>query len=498
VSAGRPDDGAPCIIGVGQVTARDVDPVATEPLALWSEAARLAVSDCGTARAPGRLDELAIVCCDSWLYDDPGPRLAARAGLQVTRHTYSPLGGAQPQLLLHALADDIAAGRAELGMVVSGEALATVESLRRAGAPLPWPHGHAPGVPEDLSDFFSRSELQHGMLPIMRSFALRDSARRAARGAGLDEYAHEAGPLCAAMSQVAATNPLAWSREARSAGDILGDDHGNWMPVRPYRKFMMARPNVNQAAALVVASHARADALGVPPDRRVYLRGWAAAKDHPYVAANVQMGGSAGMRSATGRALGAADCSLDDVAKLDLYSCFPAAVRFAADALGLAVDDARGVTVTGGLPFFGAPGSGYMTHALASMVTALRVEGSATGLVSGLSAQMSSHACTVLSPTPGRGDPRSFGQAAPAPPADGPIALRDAGRGPARLEAYAVACRPDGSNQAAVAVCGLPEGGRCYAKSDEAEVLVFLSDHEGVGRPVTLVGAPDGGTEFRL
>ena len=69
--------------------------------------------------------------------------------------------------------------------------------------------------------------------------------------------------------------------------------------------------------------------------------GIAAAGEALFEAARVAAGGPLG---------------IDDVELLDLYSCFPSAVELAGDALGIATDDPRGLTVTGGLPYFGGPG----------------------------------------------------------------------------------------------------------------------------------------------
>ncbi len=62
-----------------------------------------------------------------------------------------------------------------------------------------------------------------------------------------------------------------------------------------------------------------------------------------------------------------------DVDAWDFYSCFPIAVfNVAVDALGLEPDDPRGLTVTGGLPFFGGAGNNYSMHAIAEMVHRVR------------------------------------------------------------------------------------------------------------------------------
>ena len=73
-------------------------------------------------------------------------------------------------------------------------------------------------------------------------------------------------------------------------------------------------------------------------------------------------------RRAARRARAARDASsssIDAIRHLDLYSCFPIAPRLSAAMLGLAPDDPRPLTVTGGLPWFGGPGNNYTTHAIA-------------------------------------------------------------------------------------------------------------------------------------
>jgi acetyl-CoA C-acetyltransferase len=487
------------VIGVGQVVTHSADPLETEPLDLWAQACQLAFADSGArpGTIPAALESLSVVCCDSWSYDAPAQRLAARLGLSPRHLVDSPMGGHQPQVLVRTVSDAIATGAMDLALVVSGEALHTVDVVARHGGTLPWSNPAPPAPALDVHEFFHQSELLHGMLPIMRSFALRDTARRAHLGAAVDAYGREPGPTYAAMSDVAATNPFAWHQRAKSAGEILRVGPENRMPVHPYRKFMMASPKVNQAAALLVASQATADALGVPVDRRVYLRGWSSARDYPYVAENQDLWRSRGMAVAADHALRAAGLRCDEVGHFDLYSCFPSSVRYAADALGLPLDDGRGVTVTGGMPYAGAPGSGYVTHALAAMTTLLREGDGGAGLLTGLSAQMATHAVTVLSTVPSRsGDPARLGSAVPLPPYGAPTTIRSGGRAAAVIEAYAVACTYEGTDELAVAICGLPDGTRCYAQTHDAALLQWLSGTEGVGRRVELASGPGGRTQI--
>ena len=87
------------------------------------------------------------------------------------------------------------------------------------------------------------------------------------------------------------------------------------------------------------------------------------------MAAHAELWRSPAMAAAAGAALSVAGIGVDEVAHLDLYSCFASSVCFALDALGIEESDARAlaVTETGGLPYHGGPGSNYMTHSLAAM-----------------------------------------------------------------------------------------------------------------------------------
>src|ERR1700721_415501 len=73
------------------------------------------------------------------------------------------------------------------------------------------------------------------------------------------------------------------------------------------------------------------------------------------------------------------------------------------DAYGVAVDDPRGATVTGGLPYFGGPGNSYTLHAIATMVERLRDAGgrNETGVVNGMGWYAPEHSVGVYGTPPG-------------------------------------------------------------------------------------------------
>jgi acetyl-CoA C-acetyltransferase len=261
----------------------------------------------------------------------------------------------------------------------------------------------------------------------------------------------------------------------------------------PYTKHTVSIMDVDLAGAVVVASHEAADALGVPPERRVYLRGWAYGCDPTYVAEHAEPWRSPAMAGVFATALGAAGVGADDLAHLDLYSCFASSVNLALDALGMDRTDPRGVTVTGGLPFAGGAGSDYLTHSIAAMVEVLRADPGAYGMVTGVGMHLTKHVAGVYSTAPGA--------TRPTPPpadlqdrltaADPPVPITDTASGPAEVLTYSVVHGRNGSAETGLAVCALPDGTRAYAKVDDADLLAHMEAVEWVGTEVELT--TDGG-----
>ncbi len=247
---------------------------------------------------------------------------------------------------------------------------------------------------------------------------------------------------------------------------------------------------------MIVASHAKADELGVPADRRVYLRGWCYAADPVYLAEHRDLHRSPAMVAASAEAFRTAGSSIDEIAHIDLYSCFASSVHLACDALGLATDDARGFTVTGGLPFSGGAGSNYMLHSIATMADVLRADPGSLGLVSGVGMHMTKHCYGVYSTTPGdvvlpdqKAVQGSVERGAPAVP------ITDVHAGPATVASYTVAHGRDGAPEWGLVLGDIGDGSRAYGKVEDAALLVEMESREFVGETVELAPA-DGGVNL--
>jgi acetyl-CoA C-acetyltransferase len=473
---------------VGQQVWRPADyPTgAPEPLVMWDEVCRAAADDTGRAGALEQLDSLQIVYCQSWQYDDPPGRLADRLGTSPRHRLYSGIGGTTPQLLVQTTAESILRGESELALITGAECLETRRQMRKAGTRPAWSHPDPERRAFPFEAPFHPAEVAHNVFQAWLTFAVWDIARRAHLGTDPKAYRRQLGELMAPMTEVAAANPYAWFPTRRSAEELTTASPANRMVGYPYTKYMVSIMDVDMAAAVIIASHEKADALGISPDRRVYIRGWCYATDPVYVAEHDPMWASPAMRAASGEALRVTGVGIDDVGHWDLYSCFGSSINFGLDALGLAQDDERGVTVTGGLPFAGGAGSNYMTHSIATMADVLRQDPGSVGLVTGVGMHMTKHVSGAYSTTPGPIRPPSdeIQSSLDARPRR---AIREVAIGEATMAAYTVAHGRDGAADWGLAVCDLPDGARCYAKMEDADLLAEAERRELVGARLELV-----------
>lgn len=491
------DPRTPCVIGVAQRTVRPGEGPSPEPLVLWEEVTRAAADDAlpgHGGRVLDAADSLQVVYCMAWPYDAPVDRLADALGIHPRHRHYSGIGGTTPQVLVQGAATAILAGDVDLAVVTGAEALETKRQAKKAGERLPWSHRDPSPPPFPYEAPFHPAEVAHQVFPAWLTFPVFDIARRARLGVDPAAYQRRIADLLAPMSEVAAANPYAWFPAAQSAERLATPTPDNRIVGFPYTKREVSIMDVDMAATVVIASHAKADELGIPAEHRAYLHGWCYATDPVYVAEHTDLSASPAMAAASAEALRVAGIGIDDIAHLDLYSCFASSVHLACDALGIAPDDGRGLTVTGGLPFSGGAGSNYLLHSIAAMVDVLRADPGSHGLVSGVGMHMTKHVFGLYSTDPPAGGrpglPDEVGvqaglDAAPA------TAIVDRHAGVATVASYTVAHGRDGAPEWGLVLADVP-GGRAYGRVEDPELLTALESEEWVGRRVTLEAAPEG------
>jgi acetyl-CoA C-acetyltransferase len=480
------DPRTPCLIGAAQRTVRPGTGPSPEPLELWTDVARRAADDALPGSGPRVLrsaESLQVVYCMSWPYDAPVDRLADALDIEPRHRLYSGIGGTTPQVLVQDLATAMLRGEIDLGIIVGAEALETKRQAKKAGARLAWSHRDPAPPPFPFEAPFHPAEVAHEVFQAWLTFPVFDIARRARLGTEPVAYARQVGELLAPFSDVAAENPYAWFRTRRSAEELATPTPENRLVGYPYTKWAVSVMDVDMAAGLVVATHARADELGIPPDRRAYLHGWAYATDPVYLAEHPDLGSSPAMSLGAAEALGCARLGIDDVAHLDLYSCFASSVHLACDALGIHPSDGRSLTVTGGLPFAGGAGSNYMLHSIATMLDVLRRDPGPVGMVTGVGMHMTKHAFGLYSTSPPSGGCVQPPRPTPAPDT---VPIADGWTGPAAVASYTVAHGRQGGPEWGLVIADVPDGRRTYGRVEQADLMDALEAEDWVGRTVQL------------
>ena len=495
------DPRTPVVVGVGQASER-LDAQAyrkRSPVDLAADAAREALADTGADPAAVAAAIDTVVGVRQFENSVPGARaplgrsdnyprsVAGRIAASPARAVLEVSGGQAPQHLVNEFAAVIAGGGSQLTLLFGSEAISTIVHLAQADAKPDFTE-HAEGSLEDrgygLSGMMSRHLAAHGLTGAPSQYALIDNARRARLKQTRQEYAAAMGALFAPFSEVAAANPHAAAPVQRSAAELVTPTEANRPIADPYTRYIVAREKVNQGAAVLLTSVTAARRLGIAQDRWVFLRGHADLRERDLLdRADLSAGPASVM--AVQHALDQAGIGAEDLATIDLYSCFPAPVFNICDGLGLDPEDPRGLTVTGGLPFFGGPGNNYSMHAIAETIQRARSAPGSYGLVGANGGIMSKYSAGVYSTTPAAWMPDRSGDLQAE--IDGWPAPEQAhyADGAATIETYTVKHARDGARTGIVVGRLDADGSRFVAKGDDPDLLDLLTTaKEPIGQPV--------------
>jgi len=493
---------APILVGVGQVSDRSDDLAAKrEPLALMTEAARLAFADAECTGLAARIDSIRVVnMLSGAAYEDPAGALAERLALAGGERLYTTIGGNGPQWLVNRSADDIAAGRRRAVLIAGAEALHTLRLASKQRVTLPWSsgRGRAPTIGDDRQGSHP-DEWRYGLQMPTQIYPLFEIGLRAHERRSPPAHEARLARFSASLAAIAAEHPHAWFRDGKSAEVIGALSAANRMVGYPYTKFMTSILEVDQAAAVVMTTVAEARALGIPASRWVYVHGGGEAHDLWYVKDRVDFHSSPGMAEAIRQALTQAAIEASALRFLDLYSCFPVAPQLAARCLGVPSDGSRPLSVTGGLPYFGGAGNDYALHAIATMVERLRETPRAYGLVSALGWYLTKHAVGVYGADPperawlrsGMEDRQRIIDALPHPE------FVETGDGPAAVETYTVLHDREGAVTQGIVVARRDDGRRTLAIVEDRHVLAAFEREEMVGATGILRIHDDGRNRFQ-
>lgn len=479
----------PVIIGVGQHIHHPGDLENTKsPLDLIEMAIHRAENN---ARLPGLAQKIDTLCLVNILSRSPEglpSELSHRINAQPPREEYTWVGASAPQWFINRIAEKIFKEQTKLALICGGEAFCSLRMAAKAKGEGPWDWNFPAKMPNmvgDLRDPVTPLEMKYGLLLPVHFYPLFENALRHHEGLSMEEHRKELGEFCSTFSSVAAKNPYAWFREARSSDEIIELSSDNRMVSFPYTKFMCSIMEVDQAAALFMTDTQTARELGIPREKWVHLLGSGDASDIWHVIERKNFHSSPSVRQAADTAMAQAGLPMSEIDYLDFYSCFPCAPRITRNMLGLPKDDPRPLTITGGMPYFGGAGNNYSLHAICKMVETLRQDPAATGMVQALSWFISKHSVGIYSGMAGK-NPFKPMSAEDHPemlaPLKGPSIVEEAS-GKGYVETYMLFHDHQGQAVGGVVIGRLDDGSRFLAKlPEDGDILNTAMNQEFIGK----------------
>lgn len=455
-------DSTPILVGVGRYTfqrkgrPKEKARFGASPLEMLLKASRRAVADAGLDDGL-ELNSIQVVSCatdahvmsavlngksqaslsadERLLYSNPAACVAASLSCpvnSVVELVQTGDSGSVPQCLVNRTFEKIARGELGSAMIVGAEALNSFEAALKQGATsaevrerwgeheldaaarhrlevlkakpgrTTWPEGKSL---EEATRFFSEPWRKHGLGAPPASYAVLANAFRVEEGQTIGEQTEEAARIFAGLSTVASSQrEHAWFGQSYSPEELSTETEENRLICHPfYTKRLNSVMSVDMSAALLIMSAAEARRRGIPKDKWIFMQGCSEASDSIDVLERPSLCRAPAAQLAGRRALAMA--GVQDVNKdlqfLDVYSCFPVAVQVVCKELGISTENGKALTVTGGLPYHGGPGSNYVTHSVAAMAEQLRTaSGNARGLVTANGGYLTKHAYGVYANFP--------------------------------------------------------------------------------------------------
>lgn len=382
--------------------------------------------------------------------------VAMRAGCsRVTRDQcfVTSTKGSAPQFLINKFCDEIAQGSEKVVVVCGGESLTTTE--------VPWLKGNKTAAIEQLTKWrhdagmgspitlpvcgltrpmVSSLESKYGVGTPVGLYAMIEQAFRRHLNHSVSEHAAFMGDHLSLLSAVACqpeNAPHSWISQQFTSREISDPNvPGNRFVAFPHTKRMTAYHLVEQSAAVLLMSRARALAMGLDPRRFVYLHGGANAAQGNFTLNRPVLHESAAMEAALTLALAAARVGFEQVEWVDFYTCFPCVPAMAWRAMtNEGPRPKREGSLIGGLMYHGGPGANTATHSLVNAVHKLRANPDSYALVHANGGIMCTHSVGVYSCQP-PSRPWATPSAVEVTPA--PVNLTDEEGGVGSVETYTV------------------------------------------------------------
>lgn len=175
-----------------------------------------------------------------------------------------------------------------------------------------------------------------------------------------------------------------------------------------------------------------------------------------------------------------------DVDVIDLYSCFPVAVRLQCREMG--IDPRRELTVTGGMAFAGGPLNNYVLQAMVALVGRLRAEPAATGLSTSVSGMLTKYGLGSWSASPPAHGFRAEDVTAEVAARTTTVAVDPSFVGDATIVTVTVA-HDKGEPTVTIALADTAAGTRAVATSTDPSTMAALLEPPPPGTVAAFAGA---------
>lgn len=482
------------ITGWGQITQpKHSQPPFLEPLDMMEQASREAGKLSGNG-VWSNIDAILVVRTQSRNLNQPDLELAKRLGLNVNISRVSGIGGNVPQLYVNQAAGMLARRQAKAILICGAETY-----YPRSADAVTGENALIQGIPDDYDaeDAVGSDEVEqrHGLTLPIHGFPLFENALWATSGKSKADWLTQVGTMWSGFSEVAAAHPNAWTREAKTVKEIIQPGPDNRPICFPYTKRMVSLVSADIGAAIVVTTAALA-ATSPGTVQPVYFLGGGFAKDRQrFLTTKEDFTHSPALATAAAKAQKRAGLSVNDVEGFDLYSCFPCAVSVAKRVLRIADDDPRSLTTTGGLGFFGGPGSNYALHGIATLAQKISEGKFRTGMTTAIGWFMHKYAVGLYGDAPNQHDFSEDDLIDDDSPEAGrpPLERLDSFDGFGTIETYTVVYGRDRQPQKTIIIGSNDNGVRFIANTDtQAHTFEKFTAKNQIGARVSVVATNDG------
>ncbi|MCP4670919.1 MAG: hypothetical protein GY857_06400, partial [Desulfobacula sp.] len=209
------------VAGWGQITQpKNLEKPAKDPMGLMTDAAIKASKTAGSKKVLSNLDGIMVVRIVSRNYKSPAKQLAQNLKATPKFIHVSGIGGNSPQMLINMAAGMIARNELDTVLIAGAETYVQRDkNSKRVESAL------FRGIPKDYQgdDLKGSTPLEnaHGIEHPMQGFPLFETALWAQSNLDFQTYMMKIGKMWSKFSQIAVTNPYAWSKNIKTAEEII-------------------------------------------------------------------------------------------------------------------------------------------------------------------------------------------------------------------------------------------------------------------------------------